>query len=209
MTDCRGGAIDFLMSKTCEGDFDIVGGGFVRFDSRGIVDGHTSEFLTGFVWGKVYKAGMWHNIRFPEGYWFEDTINAFLFNNAGWNIATIREVVYEWRRNTASISFSSKGKPKILDIVYVTLQLLKDREKLGLPLDNDFCKTLLHQFKVNAVRVHSLGDKQMDYANFIICKYLYIRYNLGKAELGNYHKEVSSALAKNDYKSFILACLCL
>lgn len=204
-----GGAIDFLMSKAYEGDFDIVGGGFVRFDSRGIVDRHASETMTGFVWGKVYKAEMWHNIRFPEGYWFEDTINAFLFNNAGWQVDTIREVVYEWRRNTASISFSSKGKPKILDTVYVTLQLLKDRESLGLPHDDDFRRMLLHQFKVNAIRVYSLGDKRADYANFIICRHLYDKYNLGKAALGGYYKEVSKAFANNDYKRFLIACLFL
>lgn len=28
------------------------------------------------VWGKVYKAELFTNLRFPEGYWYEDSIFA-------------------------------------------------------------------------------------------------------------------------------------
>ena len=205
------GAIETLMTKAEEGNFDIVGGGYARFDSRRILNIYVPRDgqQTGFVWGKLYKAKVWEDIRFPEGYWFEDTVFAFLFNNSSRSKATVKQVVYDWRRNTASISFSSKGRPKILDTVYVTLQLLKDRENLGLPHDDDFRRMLLYQFKVNAVRVYSLGNKQADYANFIICRQLYDKYNLGKVELGGYYKEVSKALAKNNYKLFMLACLFL
>lgn len=203
------GAVDALMGKAAEGGYDIVGGGHVRFDSRGIVDRQVPAALTGFAWGKVYKAGLWRGIRFPEGYWFEDTINAFLFNIAKHSTATVGQVVYEWRRNTASISFSSRGKPKILDTVYVTLRLLADRERLGLAADDGFRRTLLHQFKVNAVRTHTLGDRRADYANFVVSKSLYDKYLAGEPSLGNRHKELAAALARDDYKRFLLASLLL
>ena len=34
--------------------------------------------LYGFPWGKLYKAELWKNYKFPEGYWFEDTILGFI-----------------------------------------------------------------------------------------------------------------------------------
>lgn len=35
--------------------------------------GHQTD-ITG--WGKVYKAELFTNLRFPEGYWYEDSIFA-------------------------------------------------------------------------------------------------------------------------------------
>ncbi len=34
--------------------------------------------LDGYAWGKLYKAELWKNFQFPEGFWFEDTILAYI-----------------------------------------------------------------------------------------------------------------------------------
>lgn len=205
------GAIEILMSKAFNGNYDMVGGGHVRFNAKGILDRQIPKEgkLTGFAWGKVYKKEVWNGIQFPEKYWFEDTINAFIINNRSLNISTVNKVVYEWRRNTNSISFTSKGETKILDTVYITLRLIKDCEQLGEPTDNNFRLTLIHQLKVNAIRIQSLGNLHADWANYVISKTLYDKYCNNNIQCENLHNEISSALSNNDFNQFILASVLL
>ncbi len=204
-------AIEALMSAAVEGDYDIVGGGYVRFEEdkrlHATIPGQGTLF--GFPWGKVYKSHLWRNVRFPEKYWFEDTINAFVIHDMAKKSASIKDVVYEWRINRNSISFTSKGRPKILDTIYITDRLLEDRERLGLPVDKNFYDTLLHQFKINAVRVYSLGDGKMNYANYVISKAMYDKYYKGKGIQTVKYKEIESAMTNGNYRQFVLASLFL
>ena len=50
--------IDKMLNKAYEGDYDIVGGGYVRFDGKGVRSKTIppQDQLYGFPWGKVYKA---------------------------------------------------------------------------------------------------------------------------------------------------------
>lgn len=205
------GAITALMDKAVDGNYDIVMGGHTRFNDSGTLEKKMPQgnSLSGFFWGKIYKADIWQGVKLPEGYWFEDTLSAFIISDKAKKVATIQTLVYEWRRNTQSISFTSKGQPKSLDTVYVTLQLLEDRKRLGLPMDGEFCETILHQLKVNAMWVWSLGDRRADYANFIISKEIYDRYCEGKISTISKHKEIANALKGDNYKYFVLAGLML
>lgn len=203
------GAIESLMSKAVNGNYDIVGGGYEKFNASKTFARQIPKEgqLTGYPWGKVYKEKVWHILQFPERYWFEDTINAFIFNTNSYSITTVNSIVYEWRRNTNSISFTSKGKPKIIDTIYITLRLIKDCKQLGKPIDDNFCLTLIHQFKVNTMRVQTLNNKKAAWANFIISKTLYDKYCTYDIHTDNTHKEIISALRQNDFKRFVLACV--
>ena len=50
--------------------------------------------LYGFPWGKLYKVDLWKNYQFPEGYWFEDTILAFIIFYEAKKAFTIKEYIY-------------------------------------------------------------------------------------------------------------------
>lgn len=207
----RPDTIEVLMSKAVKEDLDIVGGGYVVFSG----DRYIHENLPkgnrpfGFPWGKVYKARLWRDIRYPENYWFEDTINALVLHDSAKACATVPAVVYEWRKNRKSISFSSVGNPRVMDTIYVTIRLLDDRRLLGLPMDERIYETLLNQFKVNTKRVYSLGNKKADYANFIISKALLDQYFPVRKYHSTRHKETETALLNGDFRRFVLSCIYL
>ena len=161
-------AVEKLLSKAYEGDYDIVGGGYCRFGGRRgyseIIPGLGQ--LYGFSWGKVYKSHLWNHLQFPDKYWFEDTIFALIVHDTAKKKTCIQEIVYKYRTNKNGITFKSVGKPKVIDSLWATMKLLKDREKLGLPFDNQFIDKLIHQFKINTLRIYTLGDKQVDWANY-------------------------------------------
>lgn len=115
-------AFELLMNEAVKGDYDIVGGGYSRFEGEQelLKALPRQSQLFGFPWGKVYKATIWDNVQFPQNYWFEDTVCAFVIHDRASRKSTLEEIVYEWRRNTQSVSFFSEGKTKILDTLYIT-----------------------------------------------------------------------------------------
>ncbi len=83
----RKGAVEALLSKAVETNADIVQGGFVNITGHGLVFGRTG-YREGIccrnradpLWhgmGKVIRSSIFAHLKFPEGYWFEDTIFAF------------------------------------------------------------------------------------------------------------------------------------
>lgn len=203
-------AVEKLLSTAYEGDYDIVGGGYSRFgggrSSSEIIPAPGQ--LYGFPWGKVYKSHLWNHLQFPEKYWFEDTISAMIVHDMAKKKTCIQEIVYKHRINQNSITFKSVGKPKVIDSLWVTMKLLKDREKLGLPFDKQFIDRLIHQFRVNVNRIYSLGDKQANIANFLASKELYLRYYGGDTKcVKRVNQYIEEAILLDNYGQFVLACL--
>lgn len=199
------GAIEILMSKTIKGNYDIVEGGYERFDSSGIIYKQIPQqnHFSGFAWGKVYKAEVWRDIQFPEKYWFEDTISALIINSKAKQKTIVPKVIYHWRKNNKSISFTSIGNPKIIDTIYVTLKLLEDRRKLGLITNEDFLPTITTQLKINARRIYSLGNKELDYANFVISRWIFQQYQSAKPDADK--DEFTKSLITSNFHCFMLA----
>lgn len=77
---------------------------------------------------KVYDRKLWENIRYPEGYIFEDVIIKFIVRRNAGKIAYLKDVVYGYRHHAASSSRG--GNPlKKLDSIWVLPHIL------------DLCKT--------------------------------------------------------------------
>lgn len=204
------GAIEKLLGKAYDGDYDIVGGGYVRFDGEKYGPRAIPQVgqLYGFPWGKVYKSRLWSKIRFPEHYWFEDTVFAMIIHDSAPKKVSIQDVVYDYRLNRKGISAMSVGKPKVIDSFWITSKLLKDRKKLGLPFDDKFQNQLLYQLKVNTIRIYTLGDEKANLANFIGSRECYLLHFDCRCKLSA-NKEIEDTLFNNNYRQFLLACLFL
>lgn len=203
-------AIEKMLNKAYEGDYDIVGGGYIRFDGKRFRSKTipNQDQLYGFPWGKVYRATLWENIKYPEKYWFEDTVFAMIVHDCAKRIVSIQEIVYEYRINCNGISALSFGKPKVIDSLWITSKLLIDRKTLGLPFDDVFQNQLLHQFKVNTIRISSLGNRLADSLNFLASQELY-HYYFNKKCMISANKQIEEAIYNNDFYQFLLACLFL
>lgn len=169
------GAIEALMTMAQETDADIVEGASLKFCGAVVTKRYThsdekqvsANNLYGFAWGKVYKADLFAHIQFPEGYWFEDTLCALILHPLAKKISTTSHCVYCYRTNFKGISRTFRGKPKCLDSYYICEQLLADRAKLGLPMDEKFLHEIVYQFRLNSNRISSLKREDVDKAVFI------------------------------------------
>lgn len=170
------GAIEALMKTAQETDADIIEGASLKFYGSLVTKRyrHTDEKqssankLYGFAWGKVYKSELFARIQFPEGYWFEDTLCALILHPLAKKVSTISQCVYCYRTNFKGISRTFRGKPKCLDSYYICEQLLADRVKLGLPMDEKFLQGIVRQFRLNSNRIASLQHDDIDKAVFIL-----------------------------------------
>lgn len=121
-------AIQKLLECAFSGNFDVVEGNFYNLvDSKRTVGSsyinrflnNPVESLRGFPWGKVIRSEFFQSIKFPEGYWYEDSIISFLIYPLCKNVATIDTFVYTYRRNPQGVSMGSKGKGKTIDTYWI------------------------------------------------------------------------------------------
>ena len=202
------GTLQSLYEKSKQCASEIIGGGFryvdsdynemkVKFPNKG------ASF--GYAWGKLYRAEIFEKIKFPEKYIFEDTINNLIISPSAKNIDNINSIVYNYYKNTKSISRSVSKNPKILDTIYVTLQLMKDRKTLRLSDNLNFYNRLLNQFFCNQNRIFLLKDSNIDTIHFLLCckvieEYMEFTTNNKRFKL------LEWSLKNKNFKAFIFAC---
>ncbi|MDE6854094.1 MAG: glycosyltransferase family 2 protein [Muribaculaceae bacterium] len=208
------GAIQALMTRALETDADIVQGAAIKFDGNRTVDTMIPApgEVFGYPWGKVYRSSLFTNIRFPEKYWFEDTIVNFILYYASRGAVSIPEITYEYRRNTKGITHTSKGLPKLIDTLWITMQLAQDHSTLFRGSDDasrsvaiPFPDTLLAQIRHNAIRLRSFHDRRIDYANFLISCALIKQYCPADDSQPSRLPMLEAALRQADFREFMTA----
>ena len=138
------GAIQKMLSTALAYDADVVAGNFIYVYENGKLKKENKRHrdeqikaqgnLAGFAWGKIYKAYLFDHLRFPEGYWFEDSVMAQIIWPMANNVHTISDIVYEYTVNSKCITATSRSSEKAVDSLYITEQLLKDKKLFGLQL---------------------------------------------------------------------------
>lgn len=220
------GAIEKLMSLAMQNDADIVDSSHIRFADRtqkGIKSklmaciydivqrpqslpyNLTAISITGYPWGKVIKSELFSRVEFPLGYWFEDTIVWMILLPLARRIVTSDMITIRYRMNPNSVSHVAALSNKSIDSLYVTLQLINDRENLDIKFDKNSYELLLTQFRMNFNRVARL-DVKTKYAVFLLQKYLLEKrfdiWNTTDPHL----KCIQDFLKFGDFRAFELWC---
>lgn len=173
------GAISSLMDTAIEMNADIVEGSAYEMadGKRGIYDRYKKRVngykgrLKGQPWGKVYKRSIFDNLCFPEGFWFEDSINALIIYPQTENIVVIPDFVYTYRKNPDGISATAKKYRKIIDTYWVTEQLLDDYKTKKIVPNRRFMDALMQQIILNFRRTDTLEKR---YSGSYFCAYFRI-----------------------------------
>lgn len=90
--DVMSGSCDYVTSNYRVMDAD---GGNLR--SLGRKRSH------GAPWGRACSREVWRSLRFPEGIWFEDTVQAYCINGS-WREHYVESFVYRYRKHGESIT---------------------------------------------------------------------------------------------------------
>lgn len=140
------GAIQKLLSTAFSYNADVVAGNHAVVRENGKLIKEMTKYqdavvrpqgtLSGYAWGKLFRSDIFDHLRFPVGYWFEDSIMAQIVWPLVEKVYTISDVVYEYTANPKGITATARKKPKAIDSLYITQELLKDKKFFGLTLTN-------------------------------------------------------------------------
>lgn len=139
-------AIDVLCSAFERSGCDYVTASYKNLseDGRTITPLHGKRHH-GAPWGRLYSREVWRHLMFPEGYWFEDTVQGFCVEPR-WQECYVDVPVYLYRNNSKGITSNAKRSKKGLDTVWIVDELLSWCEQLGIPFDQRLYDTTLRQF---------------------------------------------------------------
>lgn len=165
------GALQALMDCARQTGAQLVEGAYNIIDSEGALHSrvpHRAGALDlvrdcyGFAWGKLLRAPLLSRIRFPSGYWFEDSIMMQLLfpllRAQGTKAQGLAQCILSYRINPAGITQGGKQDPRSVDCVWLTLSLHRDRRALGLPDDQDYYEYLLNSMVLSLRRLAFLGE---------------------------------------------------
>lgn len=88
----------------------------------------------GAPWGRIYDRKIWKDIRFPEGYWFEDTLQAFCIDSRYTEFKASDELGYFYRVHADSQCSKSPHTYKSLDSYWILEDMLELCRKLSIPI---------------------------------------------------------------------------
>lgn len=212
-------AVQRLMSRAVELDADVVGGGYWLCDAKGrrrrfmglreAVYATPKVGLSGMPWGSIYRRSLWDGVRFPEGFWFEDTCMPYLIFSRSSKTASIKGSVYYYRANPEGITATSLHSKKSLDSIWVVMEMLDEMQRLGIDLTAVLYEQTLRQFgPLLKVRLAPLDESELKLAfqccSAVICALL---ERFGAFETSDYWlKELESSFVECDYDNWLAVC---
>ena len=173
------GAIESLMSVAVREDADIVEGGAFSLENgiiyKKIKHKNTLQIsalnnLTGFPWGKVWRSEIFETLKYPEGFWFEDSIFSFLvYPDKKLKVFLTNEMAYIYRDNPNGITNTARRRVKCIDSYWITEMLMEKHKQMGYAIDSSYHEKVMRQIILNYNHI----------------QYGYFLYNLGHHLLKN------------------------
>lgn len=155
--------IDSLTRKALDNDADMVACGYSTFVDNKVIKNvkpnNDIDSIHGCAWGKVFRRDLFEKIRFPEGYWYEDSIYRHLILPQIEKYYVEKKPIYFYRRNRNGITQSSIARPKAIDTLYITdlmISSLKYVVSEDYMLSDRYYRILINQFYLNQQRILKL-----------------------------------------------------
>lgn len=212
------GALEALFAAARAHDAVLVEGAYAVVDPEDKLRGlksHRDGVLSpradcyGYAWGKLISAELFRDLRFPEGYLFEDSLQAQILyprlEREGLTACGLSRETVRYRQNPHGIVRSSHGNPKSLDSLWITLALRQDRLRLGFADDPAYYEYLLSMLVITRRRTEALGD-QVGRAVFALQRDLLIREFASFDTARPAYQMLERAVREGDYGRYRLFC---
>lgn len=192
-------AVEKLLSNAYQFNCDIVSGMYKRVKNGKILP--FSDYCKKFVCGNLYRSTIFKKLIFPEGFLFEDTINAFLIDYKHLIIKQLNELIYFYTINPSSITHVYKNNYKSLDTYYMT-KICMDNLAFFDINPNDIIGKFVHQVVINHLRLKF--DENLSYNIFIEECTLYKRIFSNKICSSSAENKIIFCLKIKNFKLFKL-----
>ena len=161
-----------------------------------------------FEGGKLINTRLFRDLCFPEGYLFEDSLQAQILyprlEKDGLIACGLSQETVRYRQNPLGIVRSSHGNPKSLDSLWITLALRQDRLRLGYADDQPYYEYLLDMLPLTWRRTEALGD-EVGRAVFSLQRELLKDFSAFHTERPAY-RVLEQAVQAGDYGRYRLFC---
>lgn len=160
--------VDVLMAALRAGDCDYVTSDYTDIDEAGnqIGQGKPREFM-GTAWGRAYWRYVWEDVRFPEGYLYEDTILQYLIETRFTGLQ-VRDNGYWYRHRESSISHVGSGNTRSIDTYWILEEMIQEAETMNIPL-RDVYELTVRQCCASVFGRRQQFDKQWIPVIFAAC----------------------------------------
>ncbi|NRO57296.1 putative glycosyltransferase EpsJ [Lactobacillus helveticus] len=186
---------------------DITQGSYYNFrvGSKGDVKRQVvlATQLSGFPWGKIFKAEVLEKFKFPEGYWFEDTPISCIMYGMGYRMNTIQDIVYGYRLNPNGISATAGHSKRSIESWYITKKCYEEYPDFGVDYDQRAYDYLLNQCVMNEKRTQHQPKKIREAIFTLECE-LMMKYFANFSTQDSNLRRIESALKKKEFVSFEL-----
>lgn len=192
-----------------ESGADIVSGRYRKMSEAGKVS-HSVEKrrVHGGPGARLYRRDVWNGIRFPEGFWFEDTVQAYCIDSR-FRECYVDDAGYCYRLNAGSITNTCKGSYKSLDSYWIVEEMIDWCRRLGIGLDQGIYDQTLRQFgPLLLSRTAILNDNQRA-GLFVLCSNFVNstkEFNGLRTSLGGRWRDLEASLRDGDFSKWVVSC---
>lgn len=203
------GAVQVLMDAYHDGDCDMVTANYSVMDENGgHIRGPRGRRSHGAPWGRIYSRELWRDVAFPEGLWFEDTVQAYCINRRCTE-EYIEFPAVRYRKRGSSITCVSRMSKKGADTYWVVEAMLSWCRCLGIDLGQDLFNQTIKQFGPLAKsRVAALNDDELRTFFACCCGLLgsIAEFSTLTTTMDGAWRDIEASLRTRDYGLWKLAC---
>lgn len=173
--------VEKMLDIAFEKDVDMVYGAHTIITDNGkqhifIKNFYKNNFeiykLNGYPWAKLFRAELFHNVCFPQYYWYEDSIFSNIIFPKISHACGISENTYYYRKRFSGITNQSIGRPKAIDSYWITERLFEERQKYSLDVDNQYYEYILQMVKLTFYRIRSQPYKVKKCVFVLFCDFI-------------------------------------
>lgn len=162
----------------------------------------------GFAWGKAYKRSLFDNVRYPESYWYEDTVTHFLLFTQCENFSYIEKPYYDyfWHDKNISHLQGNTKSLKTIDRYWLLVDIIDQYKRNSLPIDNRFYTLIIKHVSAYFYKNICLLDDNVIEALFVLVKQIIDEYKPDKkVKLPYMLRQVEKAFEKKDMALWALS----
>lgn len=211
------GAIETLLNNGFKTNADIVEGNYVvYYNKKNYINkkvhkyeiGNSTQIeLLGFPWGKILRSNIFKKIRFPIKYHYEDSIFAWLIYPKNYKVLTLDEIVYGYRINTSSVTYTTKMSKRAIESFYITQELIYNGlEIYNIQLNEKIYLLFLKQIQINYIRSQNCPEKIKKAIFFEIQKIMKEKFEKFLGSNKNSYKLLEESILKGQYKKYKFLC---
>ena len=211
------GAVETLMNCAYDTGAGMVEGGYCIMSGDGELKAaaahNAGKMPAGespkFACGVVYRHELFQNIRFPEGYWYEDSLTSHVLLpealKQGMTFFGVGESVFAYRVNLSGMTRFGRGRKKSLDALWVHLRMYEDRKTLGIEDDKYYYDYMLRMVCLTYHRTENLPEEVRRAVFAVWADFFGRNFNAFSTENVQY-KKLERSLREHDYGRYCLFC---